>query len=549
MRGLSRRITIRGEVVGVFVLLTLLLVSLFFYAVQQCLVLNPESQKVFQQIYLWSLLVALALSTLVGLAVSKKILTPFNQLLHAFRAMQTGDLKIRLESPYADERAELAEGFNKMAASLQSARHSKALRMRELSESREQLENTKRDLIGALESVQKADQTKNDFVANMSHELRTPLNAIIGMTELVLDSKLDLEQREFLKIVHSSSQSLLQIINDLLDFGSIERGQVLIETGPASVRRIVKDVTTLFAEECSKKNVTLIAEVDSQVPDLVKLDEARVRQIISNLVSNALKFSQKNSGVSLSVGARGLADQKVRLAFKVADTGVGIDKEKIAVIFDPFTQGDLSRTRKFGGTGLGLAISRSLAEQMGGQLHVQSESGKGSQFTLELVAEVLATQIIEVPAAPNINFVENREIQVLLVEDNEVNQKLAQVLLENMGLEVSLAKDGLEAVQCCNGSQFDLIFMDVQMPRLNGLSATEKIREQSELNKSTPIIALTAHAMTGDRERFLKVGMNDYVSKPFDKNELKRAVSRALRIGEETLKSGLIRRSSSELLD
>ena len=584
-------------------------------------------------ISLGATLAALMFSGAVALSLSRRI----RQLSDATIAVSRGDLSSEVEVVGSDEVADLGRSFNRMKADIKGYAES--------------LKATNEELKVARDASEAANQAKSDFLANMSHEIRTPMNAVIGMTELVLDTKLTEQQREYLTIVSESGESLLTIINEILDFSKIEAGRIDIEAMPFEVRELIGDALKSLAFRAHTKNLELVGQVDEGVPDILNGDATRLRQVLINLVGNAIKFTEVGE-VVIRVEMVSRNDQRANVRFCVADTGIGIPEEKQKEIFEAFSQADPSTTRRFGGTGLGLAISSRLVGMMGGSLSVTSNLGVGSEFafTLDLgidqtrkvpasgrqfpdvdvlVVDDNATNLsileimlkrwgvnvttapsatvaleridqrdgkpfrlvitdIDMPEMGGVEFCQeirkadenvpilalasgkhptiNKQLQkldtvrllkpvkqseifsaltsavdrshenkqrasdeipdippsrVLLAEDTMANQKLAVGLLTKWGHEVAVANNGREAIEALSQESFDIVLMDVQMPELDGLEATRRIRAgEAGSSEQIPIIALTARAMKGDREKCLAAGMDEYVSKPINKREL-----------------------------
>lgn len=368
----------------------------------------------------------------------------------------------------------------------------------------------------ALQSVEAKDQ----FMANMSHEIRTPLNAIKGFGRILIQTPLNNEQHKYASIISTASENLLSIVNDILDFSKIEAGNLVMKKKTFKLSEVVNEVELMFTPLAQEKELQLIFSATTAIPDFVKGDPERLRQILVNLLSNAIKFTNQGN-VTMSVQCADGKDSRIKTKFTVTDTGVGIPVEKLDLIFERFEQLDHSSTRQQGGTGLGLAITKKLVEAMGGKISVKSEVNKGSAFTIDLefdkVSNAAAQQEVMTPVH-DIESVSLSNLSILVAEDNKMNQLLVKSILDRYDVLTEMVENGDEALAAMRRQQYDLILMDVQMPKVDGITATRLFRK--EIDTTTPVIAMTAHVLPGEREKCIEAGMNDYLSKPLDEEEV-----------------------------
>jgi len=401
-------------------------------------------------------------------------------------------------------------------------------------------------LVEAKEKAEQANRLRGEFLANMSHEIRTPMNGIVGMTELALDTTTPELQKEYLNLALDSSKHLLRIINEILDFSKIEAKALELDLLDVNPTELIKNTARSLEPLARAKGIDLLVQTATDLPEGVWMDPVRVRQVLTNLMGNAIKFTDQGQVLVRAELLPEMNEQTVLLRISIIDTGIGFEPERMEALFSPFTQADGSVTRSYGGTGLGLAISRSLVQLMGGFITAEGRPGNGATFVVTLpVKKVISSanaSAVTLPTEVETSGVPLKPVSpitapvdagcsVLLVEDHEINRKLAQILLERMGYRCAMVNDGQQALERLALEHFDVVLMDVMMPVLDGLSALRELRtRESLLGLRTPVLMVTAHAMTGDKERFLAAGADGYVSKPLSQEALKKEITRVCNI-------------------
>lgn len=378
----------------------------------------------------------------------------------------------------------------------------------------------KKQSLHSEKKVKAAASVKENFLANMSHEIRTPLNAILGFTNILQKSKLDPQQRNHIQIIQSSGNNLLSIVNDILDLSKIEAGMMRIEEAPFRVADVMATVQQMLSPKADEKNLQLIIKIDEEIPETVCGDAVRLTQVLVNLVNNSIKFTEEG-GVYVRVTPYKKSGDSITLEFVVRDTGIGIPKDKQRYIFERFEQAEAETTRRFGGTGLGLSIVKHLIDLQKGTITLNSEEGNGTSILVELpyrITNETVPALKQTTTTYNPNLMNNSNCKILVAEDNIMNQHLIKHLLKTWGFEYDLVFNGVQAVDALKNQKYDLILMDIQMPEMDGHTATKAIR--NELKSNIPIIAMTAHAMAGEQQKCINSGMNDYISKPIQEDAL-----------------------------
>ncbi|MBD9416025.1 response regulator [Pseudomonas sp. PDM16] len=457
-------------------------------------------------------LIALLLTFFLARQLARRLSQPISAMGRAVEAIKAGDYRAQLPEDDSSELGDLARHINNLATELDSA-------------SREQREAI-HQLTQAREEAEQANRAKSDFLAMMSHELRTPMNGVLGMLQLLETTEMNQEQAEYSALAIESTEHLLKVINDILDFSRIERGALELERIPFSLTELLQDSIQVFQHSAQQRGLYLHLENPTDLESFeVQGDPTRIRQILVNLLGNALKFTEEG-GIRIETQWHPLDSEVLWFTCAVRDSGIGIAQQRLEHMFNAFQQADNSISRRYGGTGLGLSIARTLAERMGGTLHAISEEGAGSVFTLEIPLP-FSRRNVESPQPKKRSEEAESGLEVLLVEDNPVNQTVIEAMLRSLGYRVELVGDGAHAVQHFDPQRFAAVLMDCRLPIMDGYEATRQIRRRTP-QCNTPIIALTANALQGDREACLQAGMNDYLAKPFKRADLERVLLRWL---------------------
>ncbi|MBF0396663.1 MAG: response regulator [Desulfobacterales bacterium] len=502
--------------------------KLFLFAVL------PEEELLYEiktlQIKVGSIAIAGILLTMLlfFFALDIFLINPIHKVAQAARKIGKGNLDINIVSNSNDEIGSLATEFNSMAQSLKDLYNN----LEKIVEERtNDLKKTNEELLIAKEISDAAAKAKSEFLANISHEIRTPMNPIINVTRMLLETKLDDEQRDYAELILSSSTTLLNLLNELLDFSKIEAGKITFEHVYFNLRHMIEQISSLMSLKANEKGLYLEIDIEQSVWEHLRGDPMRLRQILLNLLGNAIKFTNKG-GITIHIRSEKDDNSKITLKFSIKDTGIGISKKYMQNIFNPFSQEDDSMTRKNGGTGLGLSICKQLVEMMSGQIGVESEKGIGSNFWFTAVFEKDSPSETTKVEKPISIQKQASKIKILVAEDNVPNQIVAKSILEKYGFLVNIAINGNEVLEKLQKENYHIILMDVQMPYMDGYETTRIIRRNYS---DIPIIAMTAHALKDDHDLCLKAGMNDYIAKPIDPSEMISVINKYITASDEKI--------------
>jgi signal transduction histidine kinase/CheY-like chemotaxis protein len=483
--------------------------------------LEAETPAIYAYILLFSLVYLTLQLFLTAYVLKKQVILPLKNFIEAAQDLVSGSKDVQLDVVRSNEFLNLNEAFKFIKIELdEKESYQKSL---------EQLIDERTvDLKKALKIAESSTQAKSEFFANITHELRTPLNGIMGMTDLVLDTDLTMDQRNSLEIVREAGNNLLSLVNDFLDYSKIEAGKMSLYNENLNLSKLINRCLLILNIKADEKGIIIVEKVEKEVPPYIVSDHLRIKQLIQNLISNSIKFSNSCGAIIVWVGLESIKGDDIELHFAVADAGIGIPKEKTELIFETFQQADENTARKYGGSGLGLSICKEIVNLMGGKIWVISKEGIGTAIHFTVKSKVSHAErdlssdniVLPQPGQRYGRFESSEKKHILVCEDNPVNSKLVVAMLERIGHTVSTAENGEKAIEKLQTQNFDLVLMDCQMPVMNGFETTQYIRQKKKvLNPELPIIALTANASTEDMKKCLECGMNAYITKPIKKEE------------------------------